>query len=302
VKVCGGSFICYLNGEYTINFSGNLSGYSFIKDNLHTYKEYQFDFGFQRFIYDRNFLIENNLYFPDDSSFEDVIFFVNTMYKAEVFYGIKKTTYCYRGEKTSNLPYKEEESLDILGAISTILNISSQYHLSKLHLLWVNRYKEYSIRIFKNCIGSPDRLLDKLSSLSHSIDHQLLKEITVDWDTDYIFETFANFQFEENCKLRNKQNSLNKSIKELLKKNSLLEKQNKDLDQKPKKAIAERDTYKKVSQGKINASSVQNEDYVQILQKEIENIRSSTTFKIGRFFMYIPSNIKDKYLMKKENK
>lgn len=97
VKICGGSF-SWLNNDGTINtfFENNYAGYTFNRDEKLQYRDYQFDYGYHRFIYDREFLVNNNLFFPGLKRFQDPPFFVDAMITAKEFYAVKDVVYRYR--------------------------------------------------------------------------------------------------------------------------------------------------------------------------------------------------------------
>ena len=97
VKICGGSFN-WLNNDGTINtfFENNYAGYTFNRDEKLQYRDYQFDYGYHRFIYDREFLVNNNLFFPGLKRFQDPPFFVDAMIATKEFYAVKDVVYRYR--------------------------------------------------------------------------------------------------------------------------------------------------------------------------------------------------------------
>ena len=108
VMMSGGEF-----AEYNVNWDkpvtewmGRLAGYTFPREGLITSRELQFDYGWIRFLYNRRFLIRNDFWFPKRTFFEDPVWFVRVLDKAETFYAVKRTVYCYRtGFKSYDLPY-----------------------------------------------------------------------------------------------------------------------------------------------------------------------------------------------------
>ena len=92
------------------------------------YEDYQFDYGYHRFIYNLEFLKENDLYFPDYKRFQDPPFFVKAMYKAKKFYAITKTTYLLRcGHKTIN--WTHDKKAGLLDGIKDNLNFAQKHKL-----------------------------------------------------------------------------------------------------------------------------------------------------------------------------
>ena len=98
VFICGGSLCEYHNGNFVNEFEDSFEKYVFQNAGIFQFQEYQFDYGYTRFIYKREFLKKHGICFPDYRRFEDPPFFVKAMIKAGVFYAMPKITYCYRSE------------------------------------------------------------------------------------------------------------------------------------------------------------------------------------------------------------
>ena len=98
VAICGGSFSAlWPDGTVVTRFRRRrYGGYTFARDGLWQYRDYQFDFGYHRFVYRRSFLLENDLFFPDYLRYQDPPFFVRAMTAAGCFYALHDVTYRYR--------------------------------------------------------------------------------------------------------------------------------------------------------------------------------------------------------------
>lgn len=132
VLICGGAFL-ENNIERGIisNREGMESKYLFHEEGIVEYKDYQFDYGWVRFIYNRKFIVDNNLLIPDRKFFEDPVFFVKTMSKAQKFYALKRFSYCYRsGHHSYDLSY--EKVLDLLSGMKDILEVAIENHYDEL--------------------------------------------------------------------------------------------------------------------------------------------------------------------------
>ena len=131
-NICGGSL-------YKIDQEGNVidkkvSDQFFCYDGWYFYKDYQYDGGFYRFLYCRDFLKNHNLVFTSHRRFQDAIFFVKTMNISEKFYALNKYSYAYRkNHKTIIWTYKKIH--DHLKGINELLCFSSLNKLTKLHYL-----------------------------------------------------------------------------------------------------------------------------------------------------------------------
>ena len=65
VKAVGGSMLeIRMDGSLFNDWDGFNSGFVFKQEGYIKYNDYQFDYGFYRFVYERQFLIDNNIYFP----------------------------------------------------------------------------------------------------------------------------------------------------------------------------------------------------------------------------------------------
>ena len=140
VLICGGCFSELHNGEIRTTFdkNGNFWGYTFEKCEKISYKDWQFDYGYHRFLYKRKFLKDNNLYFPPLLRFQDPPFFISAMIKAGEFYALNYPTYVYRvSHKT--IVWKKRKIYELAKGLLYNLKISRKYRLNKLHYLTYRR-------------------------------------------------------------------------------------------------------------------------------------------------------------------
>ncbi len=93
-KICGGSFMEFLpNGAERTRYEGLMAGMSFEKDGFIDYGDWQFDYGYVRFLYARKVLMEGGVFFPRYVRYQDPPFFVRAMAAAKTFYALKRVTY-----------------------------------------------------------------------------------------------------------------------------------------------------------------------------------------------------------------
>lgn len=168
--ICGGSL--YIIDENSSITNQEVPGQFFTHSGLIKYRDYQHDGGFYRFIYKRNFLLANKIYFPNLRRMQDPVFFVNAMIKAKSFYAFQEYVYAYRkGHKT--IVWTQENILDHYKAIRKITNISKDYNLSHLHYLMVKNFFHFSLKYLKKV--SPMRLqVGLVLSFVNSVDFHLL--------------------------------------------------------------------------------------------------------------------------------
>ena len=62
VKICGGSLIVY-DEHRKIEIQKKEKNECFTEDKMYLYQDFQYDYGFQRYIYQRNFIQKNDIYF-----------------------------------------------------------------------------------------------------------------------------------------------------------------------------------------------------------------------------------------------
>lgn len=147
--ICGGEFSDYDDsaGTYGFDFPKCYYGYRFDKEEEINYKDYQFDFGYQRFLFQREMIINNHLFFPELVRFQDPPFFVKAMLTASSFYAIRKVTYCYRYGHRGNI-WTEEKVKALLDGLLMNLTIAMQENLDILKRLTIFRLnKEFGMTI-----------------------------------------------------------------------------------------------------------------------------------------------------------
>lgn len=119
-------------------FSGLLRGYSFSEEGLVPYEEYQFDYGFTRFMFDRELLLREKIEFPEYKRYEDPVFLVKALVAAGSFYAIPDIVYeCNVGHQ--KVVWDKGTSLDLLAGVGEILEISAEHGLWNLHSLALER-------------------------------------------------------------------------------------------------------------------------------------------------------------------
>ncbi len=143
VLICGGSFSSLCNNIVNKKYSGISSDYTFTKDGVIEYKNYQYDYGYHRFLYHLKFLKDNDLYFPNYRRFEDPPFLAKVLNTAKEFYAISKVTYMLRkGHKSFEL--SKEAKKDLLKGIDDNLNFAKKQNLDKLYYLSCQRLNQHA--------------------------------------------------------------------------------------------------------------------------------------------------------------
>lgn len=130
IDICGGSICSYRNGVYTYN--GFRKGMVIEKDGWVKKEDFLTFAGFYCYLYRRDFLLENNITFPDYKRCQDPPFFLNAISKVDKVYCMKKTVYCYRKEH-KEVHFDESKAIDCVKGIRDSLIISKRGGMSKVH-------------------------------------------------------------------------------------------------------------------------------------------------------------------------
>ena len=175
VDIVGGSWAVYQNGVA----AKQKGKYSFEAEGTISYRDYQFEYGYQRFLFRRSFLDENDLDFPLYRRYEDPPFFVRAMVVAKKFYAIPKIVYTRRkGHKDIN--WTEEKILDVISALKDIFVMSGEANLSVLHC---HNYNLGGIMpVLRNFESMSLKIIDKLFELERSLCIPFLKEGIPDFE------------------------------------------------------------------------------------------------------------------------
>ncbi|OBV29734.1 hypothetical protein BKN38_01210 [Helicobacter sp. CLO-3] len=198
--ICGGCFSEYMQGKIVVDFPPHLFGYTFEKEDFVEYKDYQFDFGWTRFIYRLDFLLANNIFQPPYTKYEDPPFFVQAMIKAQRFYAVPEVTYRYRiGHKIGYISWDKKSWVDQIRGLNDVLTLASKNDLAILYELSISRAKQemrnLSRGIYEGQIYfvSPVILLQDLINCAQkgTLDKAMINRYNGD---------FGDFDFIQKCK------------------------------------------------------------------------------------------------------
>lgn len=110
-------------------------------DPVLQYRDFQFDYGYYGFIFERKLITENNLQFPPYRRFQDPVFFVRVMYVAGQFCFVDKALYVYRTPNVSSR-FHIKNTVDLLQGLLDNLKFASENNLNKLFRNTVKRVEE----------------------------------------------------------------------------------------------------------------------------------------------------------------
>lgn len=183
VKICGGSLRIHLpSGELWEKFEGLNAQFRFERDGLWNYRDYQFDYGFYRFIFERQLLASQSITFPHYKRFQDPPFFVRAMISAGSFYALKEPTYAYYLGHRS-VDWNESAVCGLLAGLTDNLRISRELKLDKLHRLTVERTLcEYAHAIQATSSAAVSRAESRcLSTIDLALLHAAQKKLLLDY-------------------------------------------------------------------------------------------------------------------------
>ncbi len=181
VQICGGG-LAYFKRNKIVKAE---TFYSFNKDRKVQYIDYQHDYGFTRFIYNRLFLISNNIKFPNYIVQEDPVFFVNAMTKAKEFFALKRLVYCYRITDHDHFA-SEQQIREGFVSMTWLLNFCKKQNLYKLHMTICKR-------LCSSWFAKRAQLLIK----THSDNKEIVRNLLQSFDYNIIYSFDTNFELPE---------------------------------------------------------------------------------------------------------
>lgn len=161
IDLCGGSAQLF-DGEQTISSKK----YAFDAEGILNFSDYQFIYGFWRFLIKRDFLIKNGILFPAYKVFEDPVFMLDVFSRAEKFAVIPDTVYIHRrNHKSRDIDY--EKALDEMKAYDDILSIAGRSGYRSIFSDIENKKRELARKIqnfYTNSFYQSERLVKVKSS------------------------------------------------------------------------------------------------------------------------------------------
>ena len=219
LAVCGNIKVVEDSYRY-YNFSKKTSsyyGFNVLKDGLYTYEDYNIwsSWGFTRFIFNRKYIMDNKILFPNYRHYEDPLFFVTLMSSLNKFYGINKDVYLYRQvQKDRKMSYLAIK--DTLLSIKEVLNI---YLENKFFSHYVNEYQtlinfiknDFSYYIFEK----KDNYKDLIQLINEDL-NEIDFDIVTRFSSYNIYRSFSDVLKKEKIK-KDSTNIFKRAVKKALK-------------------------------------------------------------------------------------
>lgn len=210
VDVSGACFYNDHAGRLEKDFSNDpdLAGYTFTESGVRSYRDYQFDYGFHRFMFKRSLFesVSDGAEIAGDSAagvadvaadanvtgtaasgpfpaltfFEDPVFLAQTLYRAGRFFATDQVGYCYRCDY--KVPHwTTKKAADLLEGVRRNLKFSKEQGLSLLHWYTTRHYQLESagVGLGVNPEVSVQQLADAVVAVEQLIDRSLLAQVNL---------------------------------------------------------------------------------------------------------------------------
>lgn len=210
VDVSGACFYNDHAGRLEKNFSNDpdLAGYTFTESGVKSYRDYQFDYGFHRFMFRRSLFesVSDSAKIAGDSAvgvadvaadanatdaaasgpfpaltfFEDPVFLVQTLYRAGRFFATDQVGYCYRCDY--KVPHwTTKKTADLLEGVRRNLEFSKDQGLPLLHWYTARHYQLESagVGFGVNPEVSVQQLADAIVAVEQQIDRGMLAQVNL---------------------------------------------------------------------------------------------------------------------------
>lgn len=156
VSIVGGRTVfLYQDGSQKEEAEKQIGGISIRANGFTEYKNYQYDYGYVCYIYRRRLLLDNQIFFPLYSRFQDPPFFVKAMIMAECFYALDEPVYLYR-QLPGEGKLTAKKTLDFLQGIIDNLQISKENNLAQLHYISAERLNREGSYMALHNLESPE--------------------------------------------------------------------------------------------------------------------------------------------------
>lgn len=122
------------------------------------FSEEQDCIGYCSYLYQREFLINNAICFPDYYRFQDPPFLAETLLKAERYYVIPADWHCYR-TVYKNVLSTDQKTVDFMKGVHQVLELAKRHHLEKLMSEMIRQVNEFSQCIVKGIVKGNTEIL-----------------------------------------------------------------------------------------------------------------------------------------------
>lgn len=175
VSVCGSLRKCLENGKEKTEslFQDIKSGRKeLLERDIYQYSDFQMDYDYQSYLFNRELILKNNITFPDYRRFQDPPFMVQAMWHAREFVIADIYLYCYRKPQMA-AKFTEAKTIDLIKGLVDNLRFADEHGLEKLFSMTRERLEyEYAGIIYHNISENSQQLLKLLSEANQIINQK----------------------------------------------------------------------------------------------------------------------------------
>lgn len=175
-KAAAGCFVNWRDGFLERDFAGTeYDAYTFEESGVVAWEDFQFDYGFHRFLFARELFADKRNRFSGLRYFEDPVFLVRALAEAGSFYASSNVHYLYRCEYHPR-DWTTGLVLDFLEGAGENLKFSRENGLALLHwyTLMHMEYPAWEIGVGSNRALAVDIIDEKLKRVEAEVDPDLL--------------------------------------------------------------------------------------------------------------------------------
>lgn len=159
VSVCASSRMCVISQEGQV-IERKLFAEDSV-DRILNYRDYQIDYSYQAYLFQREMLVDNNIYFPEYRRYQDPPFLVRAAYAGDKFMAVDTCLYCYRQSDVDS-KYDTKKTVDLLRGVIDNLLFADRCHLDILFHNTAGRLENTFLHIIYKNISPNDLEILKL--------------------------------------------------------------------------------------------------------------------------------------------
>lgn len=157
------------------------------KTQIVRYDDYQFDYQFYKYIYERSLIEQNTLAFPALLRFQDPPFFVRAMHAAQHFCFVPMASYVYR-KQNKVIDWNMRRVTDYAKGVLDVLLFAREHKLAKLHersLVHIeHNWYEFVVKRLQD--EDSQELRAVLQQINDAVDPQLMRLFRPTFPNDYL--------------------------------------------------------------------------------------------------------------------
>lgn len=278
VKVCAGLRLYHnRNGVISKNPLYRKVCERYPEGVLVNYEDFQHDYHYHSYIYERRMIIENNLEFPNVLKFQDPPFFIRAMYLAKQYYIFPVEMYCYRIVSKPPVHWKESHILAVLDGLKNSLLFSREHRLFMLHWLSAMRISyEYNDAIYNLIKQGNQKALTALIAANAALDNNIIKSVQ---EGKVNITNLVGVFDHLDKKIQMVENTY--MLEPLLRYMNELQNELKPVQ------------HQQVKIAQLEAELIKNRAKIQSLKSEIDSLQKSISYRTGRILTWFPRKVRN---------